>query len=89
MDLNPIIDYDKQTMPDPSRRFSDNVAGRYYVDEDCISCDTCAGFAPSHFRLTETHDHAIVYMQPKTDAEKQLCEKAREACPVQAIGCDG
>jgi ferredoxin len=76
-------------MPDPKRRFSDNTTGAYYVDEDCISCDTCAGFAPLHFRLTDDHDHAIVFQQPKTENDLQQCEKARLACPVQAIGNNG
>ena len=77
------------TMPDPKRRFPDNATGLYYVDEDCISCDTCAGFAPMSFTLTDDHDHAIVFKQPKTALDVQRCEKARLACPVQAIGNDG
>lgn len=76
-------------MANKNSKFLDNISGAYYVDEDCISCDTCAGFAPANFRLTDTHDHAIVYAQPKTVAEKIQCEKALGACPVRAIGNDG
>jgi ferredoxin len=76
-------------MADPNRRFADNITGASYVDENCISCDTCAGFAPLNFKLTDDHDHAIVFQQPKTSLDKQQCEKAKQACPVQAIGNDG
>ncbi|NBV82874.1 ferredoxin [bacterium] len=70
-------------------RFNDNAAGTYYVDSNCIACDTCVGIAPNHFRLTTTHDHAIVVAQPQTPAAIKDCEEAMACCPVNAIGNDG
>ncbi|NBV43186.1 ferredoxin, partial [bacterium] len=50
-------------------QFPDNVPGQFYVDTNCIACDTCVGIAPRHFRLTENFDHAIVIAQPVTASE--------------------
>jgi len=52
-----------------------NIAGKYYVDQQCIDCDEGG--------------YSIVYKQPTTDKEVQECEEAREGCPVEAIGNDG
>lgn len=76
-------------MATPTDRYTDNIPGTYYVDTDCIACDTCFGLAPRHFRLTPSHDHAIVYQQPISAQDKTACELALEACPVGAIGNDG
>ena len=72
-----------------TERYSDNAPGLYYVDMDCIACDTCFNLAPLHFKLTNNHEHAIVTKQPTTPSEKEVCEAAVAACPVEAIGNDG
>lgn len=76
-------------MADKNDRYQDNMPGMYYVDTDCIACDTCYGIAPKHFILTQNNDHAIVVMQPETHGDIQLCNDAMAACPVGAIGNDG
>ncbi|WP_366931356.1 ferredoxin [Methanolobus sp.] len=65
-----------------------NVPGPYYVDESCISCQICTDEAPKHFKMTDINSNAFVFKQPKTDAEKDVCEKALSICPVGAIGND-
>ena len=67
-------------------RYLENVPGTYFVDSDCIACDTCTAIAPNHFKLTMTNEHAFVYFQPKTKKEISFCEEALDTCPVNAIG---
>lgn len=38
-------------MADKSKKVSDNVPGKYYVDENCIGCGLCTSTAPSVFVL--------------------------------------
>jgi ferredoxin len=73
-------------------KVSENVSGPYYVDTECIACDLCVDTAPNHFKMVEGKDkipHAYVFKQPETDEEKDDCEDAMGACPVDAIGDDG
>ena len=63
----------------------ENVKGRFYVNDECIACDTCSQMAPESFKLTPDYDHAYVYHQPSTDEAIKLCDEALEACPVAAI----
>ncbi len=76
-------------MPNNQDKYPDNSPGKYYVDRDCIACDTCYGLAKKHFKLVHNNDHAIVSLQPITDSEIETCETALHACPVGAIGNDG
>lgn len=66
--------------------FPENIDGLYFVDQECIACDTCAAIAPQHFVLTKSSSHAYVYTQPKSTEELRRCEKALSDCPVAAIG---
>jgi ferredoxin len=70
-------------------RFPDNTPGLFYVDDNCIACDTCVGIAPAYFRLTANYDHAIVVSQPTTPDAMKACNEALACCPVNAIGNDG
>ncbi len=76
-------------MADKSKKWPDNVAGKYYVDEQCIDCDACRTEAPQNFIRNESHGFSFVYKQPTTPEEDARCKAAMEACPVEAIGCDG
>jgi len=67
-------------------RYTDGNQGLYFIDQDCIACDTCGIVAPQHFVLTSDFDHAMVCKQPETAEEIRNCESARQACPVCAIG---
>jgi len=68
-------------------KVAQNVDGPYYVDETCIACGVCVGEAPENFEMGD--EYAYVYKQPENDEEKEACENALEACPVDAIGNDG
>jgi len=68
-------------------KVAQNVDGPYYVDVTCIACGVCVGEAPENFEMGD--EYAYVYKQPENDEEKEACENALEACPVDAIGNDG
>ena len=76
-------------MADKSNKFPDNVSGKYFVDDQCISCDACTTEAPDHFAMNDAEGHAYVKKQPQTPEEVEACERAKDGCPVEAIGNDG
>lgn len=76
-------------MADPNDRVPENVGGEYYVDTNCIDCDVCRDTAPDNFTRADAKGYSFVYNQPDSDAERDLCEEALLACPVEAIGNDG
>ncbi len=76
-------------MADKENSYSDNVAGTYYVDEECIDCDLCRETAPACFTRNDDGGYSFVFKQPEDDEERELCEEALEGCPVEAIGNDG
>lgn len=71
-------------MARPQRRLAANVPGPFFVDDSCIDCGTCWGFAPDHFRPGDAT--AEVWQQPTGDQERRRALLALQACPVAAIG---
>jgi len=76
-------------MADASKKWPQNVAGKFYVDEDCIDCNLCSEIAPDNFAVEMDEGHDFVHKQPENDEELGLCKEAMESCPVEAIGEDG
>ncbi len=76
-------------MADSTKKWSDNVVGQYYVDDQCIDCDACRTEAPANFKRNDEHGYSYVYKQPTTPDEFEKSKMAMEACPVEAIGDDG
>ncbi len=76
-------------MADKTKKWPDNVGGKYYVDDQCIDCDACRTEAPANFKRNDGHGFSFVYKQPSTPDEEAHCKSAMEACPVEAIGLDG
>jgi ferredoxin len=70
-------------------RYSDNVSGKFYVDDQCIDCDLCRETAPDNFTRNEDGGYSYVYKQPTSPDEETLCKEAMEGCPIEAIGNDG
>ncbi|MBI4238985.1 MAG: ferredoxin [Deltaproteobacteria bacterium] len=70
-------------------RVKENVAGLFFVDSQCIDCNLCRDTAPANFKQHEAGGYSFVYKQPETDEERQQCQEALEACPVEAIGSNG
>lgn len=75
-------------MADKAEKNEFNVAGKFYVDSQCIGCALCVSTAEDFFAVSDT-GCAFVKVQPSDDAGSALCTEAMESCPVQAIGDDG
>ena len=76
-------------MADKANKWESNVAGKFYVDQQCIDCDLCRETAPAFFARSDEGGYSYVQKQPETDADTALCMEALEGCPVEAIGNDG
>ena len=76
-------------MADPTKKWPDNVPGKYFVDELCIDCDACRAEAPANYTRNNEHGFSYVFKQPTTPEEEAKCQTALEACPVEAIGKTG
>jgi ferredoxin len=76
-------------MADKKARYSENVLGKYFVDDSCIACDACCVEAPRFFAMNDNEGHAFVKLQPETPEEIKDAENALAACPVEAIGNNG
>lgn len=75
-------------MADKTDKFEENIAGRFFVDRQCIDCDLCRETAPAFFTRNEDGGFSYVYRQPETEDDIALCMEALEGCPVDAIGED-
>ncbi len=76
-------------MADRKDKVAESVAGKYYVDAQCIDCDVCRVTAPASFQRNENRGYSYVAKQPETPDEEAQCQEAMDSCPVEAIGCDG
>ena len=76
-------------MADAANRYPDNIAGKYYVDNQCIDCDLCRETAPDNFKRSDDGGYSFVYKQPESPEEEARCKEAKEGCPVEAIGDNG
>ena len=75
-------------MADAANKYSDNVDGKLFVDDQCIDCDLCRETAPANFKRNDDGGHSYVYKQPESPEEEALCQEAMDGCPVEAIGND-
>lgn len=76
-------------MADVNDKVPESVAGKYYVDSQCIDCDVCRDLAPENFTRSYESGYSFVFKQPETSEEVIFCEDALASCPVEAIGNDG
>ena len=76
-------------MADLDDKLADNVAGKWYVDSNCIDCDVCRTTAPNNFEANEDEGYSFVSKQPENDEETEQMEESMESCPTEAIGDDG
>ncbi len=75
-------------MAERKNAVSENVPGKFYVDDQCIHCGICVDTAPKNFQYNDEDTHAYVYKQPETKEEETNSIQALEACPANAIGKD-
>ncbi|HPD18773.1 MAG: ferredoxin [Candidatus Goldbacteria bacterium] len=76
-------------MANKDAKVSENVTGKYYVDDQCIACGVCEGTAPENFKLNNDGTHAFVAKQPENDVEENQVKDAMNSCPSNSIGDDG
>jgi len=76
-------------MADIANKYTDNVTGKFYVDNQCIDCDLCRETAPDNFTRNDDGGYSYVYKQPETPEQETQCKEAMEGCPVEAIGHNG
>ncbi len=76
-------------MADLSKRYDNNVDGKYFVDEYCIDCDLCRQAAPVNFTRSDDTGYSYVYKQPEDEEEEKQCAEAMDNCPADAIGDKG
>lgn len=79
----------REPMADKDDKWENNVAGKFYVDQQCIDCDLCRETAPDFFTRHDDGGYSFVHKQPTTEEDISLCMEALEGCPVEAIGDDG
>ena len=84
-----IEHFPHQAMADLEDKNPESVAGKFYVDSQCIDCDLCRETAPDNFQRSDDEGYSYVYKQAESDEEVALCMEALEGCPVEAIGDDG
>jgi ferredoxin len=77
------------SMADREDKNRENIAGKFYVDSQCIDCDLCRETAPNNFTRSDDEGYSYVYKQPGNAEEEAQCREAMEGCPVEAIGEDG
>ncbi|MFT5412390.1 MAG: ferredoxin, partial [Verrucomicrobiales bacterium] len=53
-------------MADTANKYSENVGGNIYVDDQCIDCDLCRETAPDNFTRSDDGGYSYVYNQPTT-----------------------
>jgi ferredoxin len=66
-------------------RYPQNVAGPFFVSDECIDCDQCRHHAPAFFQRDDRAAHSFVARQPADAEEIRRCEEALDGCPVGAI----
>ena len=76
-------------MADKNNKYPENVAGKFYVDDQCIDCDLCRETAPDYFARNEDGGYTYVKKQPANGEGVAQCTEALEGCPTEAIGDDG
>jgi ferredoxin len=59
-------------MADIANKYSENVPGKFYVDDQCIDCDLCRETAPANFTRSDDGGYSYVFKQPTTPEEDPL-----------------
>ncbi len=72
-----------------THRYPLNVAGRFYIDDQCTDCDLCRECAPNNIRRDDRLGHSYVCRQPETEDEIAACMDGVRGCPTEAVGSDG
>ncbi len=72
-------------MADVDDKITDNVAGKWYVDSNCIDCDVCRTTAPNNFEANEDEGYSFVNKQPENDEETEQMEESMRGVVVNEL----
>ena len=64
-------------MADAANKYAENVAGKFYVDDQCIDCDLCRETAPANFKRNDDGGHSYVYKQAGDRRRKKRFARKR------------
>jgi len=70
-------------------RSPENVAGKFYVGDECLDCDLCRQLAPENFARNDERGYSYVMKQPETNEELARCREAMAGCCTETIHEDG
>ena len=70
-------------------RWPENVAGKFYVSDQCLDCDLCRELAPEVFARNDDRSYSYVKKQPETPDEVARCREALAGCCTDTIYDDG
>ena len=70
-------------------RFPENVAGKFYVSNQCLDCDLCRETSPENFARNDAGGYSYVKKQPETPEEEARCREAMGGCCTETIYDDG
>ncbi|HEY5895877.1 MAG TPA: ferredoxin [Chthoniobacterales bacterium] len=76
-------------MADKNNILSENVPGKWYVDDTCTPCRVCLDEAPQLLKYNDDETYVYFFKQPEGEEELEAAQNALEICPQQAIGDDG
>jgi len=76
-------------MANKDDKYSENAAGKFFVDTQCIDCDVCRVTAPNNFARQEDKGYSFESKHAATPEEEAQCQEAMDSCPVVAFGNDG
>jgi ferredoxin len=68
-------------MADVANKYPENVAGKYYVDNQCIDCDLCRETAPDNFKRNEDGGYSYVSKQPASPEEESPLQGSQRGLP--------
>ena len=52
-------------MADKTEKWEDNVAGKFYVDKECILCSVCSDAAPLNFKMSDDTFRKVSASSPR------------------------
>lgn len=68
-----------------AKKLPNNVAGKYFVTDECDGCAYCASVAPDNFEFDKATNTYFIGKQPATQEELEFVQEAMEDCPVDAV----
>ncbi len=64
---------------------SRNELGRFFIDQNCAGCKNCFSLAPSNIEFISMAKRCSVVLQPMSDEELAILNKAYQQCPQHAF----